>query len=166
MSGRIRQPSPAVTDQQWQMINWCVRATQSLRIPKSVGEIFGLIFSSEVALSFDDVVGLLGISAGSASYGLRALRRMGAIKTTYEPRSHRDYYIPEVSLRKLLNGFLAEVVLLHLGGTRETLEALAESLRSAGENEVGETLLARTEVLLQWNHQVGTALRAALDTLP
>ena len=164
-NGRVKRPSTSLSSRRWELIDACVRATQSIGIPRSIGEIFGVIFSSDLPLSFDDVVDLLGISAGSASHGLRALRRMGAINTVYQPRDHRDYYLAETSLRKLLNGFLAEVVLLHLGGSKERLESLASDMKNEAP-EASEPLLREiTELLLNWNRQVGTAFRAAMEAL-
>jgi hypothetical protein len=49
-------------------------------VPKSVGQIYGLLYASPEPLSFSDIVERLEISKGSASQGLQFLRSLGAIK--------------------------------------------------------------------------------------
>jgi DNA-binding transcriptional regulator GbsR (MarR family) len=51
-----------------------------LGLPKSVGEIYGLLFASAQPLTFADIEQKLGLSKGSVSQGLRALREVGAIR--------------------------------------------------------------------------------------
>ena len=51
-----------------------------LGLPKSVGEIYGLLFASAEPLSFVEVEGKLGLSKGSVSQGLRTLRDLGAVR--------------------------------------------------------------------------------------
>jgi len=86
-----------------------------LGLPRSVGQIYGLLFASSEPLSFSDFVERLEISKGSASQGLQLLRNIGAIRpvSTGSDRSDehsvgksRDYYEPELSLRKLVSGVL------------------------------------------------------------
>jgi hypothetical protein len=48
-------------------------------VPRSVGQIYGLLYSSREPLSFSDIVKRLGISKGSASQGLQLLRSLGAV---------------------------------------------------------------------------------------
>ena len=53
---------------------------QVFGVPKSVGQIYGLLYASPEPLSFSDIVERLDISKGSASQGLQLLRSLGAIK--------------------------------------------------------------------------------------
>jgi hypothetical protein len=50
-----------------------------LGIPKSIGQIYGVLYASATPLSFSDIVGRLEISKGSVSQGLQLLRSLGAI---------------------------------------------------------------------------------------
>jgi hypothetical protein len=52
---------------------------QVFGVPKSVGQIYGLLYASPEPLSFSDIVERLEISKGSASQGLQLLRSLGAI---------------------------------------------------------------------------------------
>lgn len=51
-----------------------------LGLPKSMGEIYGLVFASAEPPSFGDIEQKLGLSKGSVSQGLRSLRELGAIR--------------------------------------------------------------------------------------
>jgi hypothetical protein len=51
----------------------------ALGIPKSIGQIYGLLYASATPLSFSDIIERLEISKGSVSQGLQLLRSLGAI---------------------------------------------------------------------------------------
>ena len=51
-----------------------------LGLPKSMGEIYGLVFASAEPPTFADIEQKLGLSKGSVSQGLRALRELGAVR--------------------------------------------------------------------------------------
>lgn len=51
-----------------------------LGLPKSLGEIYGLVFASAEPTTFADIEHKLGLSKGSVSQGLRALRELGAVR--------------------------------------------------------------------------------------
>lgn len=50
-----------------------------LGLPKSMGEIYGILFASAEPLTFVEIEQKLDLSKGSVSQGLRALRELGAI---------------------------------------------------------------------------------------
>ena len=52
---------------------------QVFGVPKSVGQIYGLLYATPEPLSFSDIVDRLDISKGSASQGLQLLRSLGAV---------------------------------------------------------------------------------------
>lgn len=58
-----------------------------LGVPRSIGQIYGLLFASPRPLSFTDITEKLDISRGSASQGLKALRDLGAIHSADGARS-------------------------------------------------------------------------------
>lgn len=101
-----------------------VRASQILAVPRSIGEIYGLLFASSAPISMDGIVRQLGISKGSASQGLRWLKDAGAVRTTYIPGDRRDHFVAETELRKLAAGFLREQVRPHLDSGGNLLSRL------------------------------------------
>jgi DNA-binding transcriptional regulator GbsR (MarR family) len=133
---------------------------ETLGVPPSVGQIYGLLFASAQPLCFSDIVERLRISKGSASQGLQFLRALGAIKLApskgqpYE--AMRDYYDPELSLRKLVSGILQERIapLTLAGADRFTrLRRLAEEDRRQG-----EYMLSRVKQLETWRKRFKTVL--------
>lgn len=85
---------------------------QLFGVPSSVGEIYGLLYASLEPLSFSDIIERLDISKGSASQGLGLLRSLAAVHTAtpVDAIGRREYFSPELSLRKLLRGVLDERV--------------------------------------------------------
>lgn len=103
-------------------------------MPRSLGEIYGFVFSSATPVSFDDVVAKLNISTGSASQGLRQLRSIGALKTAYVPGDRRDHYQPEIDLRKLVDGLAKAMIEDQLRNGNERLSRLEEWMLSFRES--------------------------------
>ncbi|MGB1127957.1 MAG: GbsR/MarR family transcriptional regulator, partial [Opitutales bacterium] len=67
-----------------------VRAVDLIGFPRSVGEIYGLLFCAQEPVSFDDLVERLKISKGSVSQGLKLLRQLGAVRVHYIAGSRKD----------------------------------------------------------------------------
>jgi len=110
-----------------EIIEIFVRAAQLLNLPKSIGEIYGLLYASEAPLALDQIVDSLRISKGSASQGLRFLNNLGAVRKVYVPGDRRDHFEAEDRLRRLGEGLLRERVQPHLESGAERLNRL-ESL--------------------------------------
>jgi hypothetical protein len=72
-----RAGNPA--DFQSECIELFAEVVYALGLPRSIGQIYGLLYASPLPLSFSDIVERLDISKGSASQGLQLLRTLGAI---------------------------------------------------------------------------------------
>jgi DNA-binding transcriptional regulator GbsR (MarR family) len=154
----------ALSETQWELIEVCVRASQMVGMPRSVGEILGFLFCATGPVTFDDIVHGLGISNGSASHGLRFLRRLGAINVSFYARDRRDFFRVEKSLRRIVQGYLAENVLHHLGGIADRLRGLEGRIMQSTDPET-RALSERVTMLLNWNQKAGSAIAAALQAL-
>ena len=132
---------------------------QVLGLPRSIGQIYGLLFASPRPLSFTDIVQRLGISKGSASQGLRALREVGAILPAEAADGRREHFVPETELRKLIAGFLHGSIKPHLRAGTKRLEGfkVRHATALAAEGEVGRLLLERLGKLHSW-HRKGAAV--------
>ncbi len=118
--------SPVETE----FVSFFVGAARALKLPKSLGEIYGLLFASGGPRGFDEIVTTLRISRGSASQGLRVLRGFGAVRTTYVAGDRRDHYVAETELRKLVTGLLEETIAPQLAAGTERLDRLEGALRA------------------------------------
>jgi len=81
-----------------EVIAFFVEALQTLGLPKSLGEIYALIFLSPEAVSMAEISEQLSISMGTTSQGLRQLRQLKAVRTVYQPGERRDYFTAETEL--------------------------------------------------------------------
>lgn len=137
------------------VIEHFVDLAQMLGIPKSVGQIYGLLFCSSEPLSFGDIVEQLAMSKGSASQGLRLLRNLGAVNVVYKPADRRDFYLAETELRKLANGFLREQIIPRLEKGSRHLQLLSEA---AEKNHESSDLVVRLKRLREWHHKMNKLL--------
>ncbi len=144
------QESAALTPVEVEVIGVFVNAVKLLGVPKSIGEIYGLLFISSEPLSLDTLVVRLNISKGSASQGLKVLRALGAVRQVYVGGDRRDHYTAEIELKKLAAGFIREEVQPRLESGAERLARL-KSLAGRLEPSEGSFLQTRVAKLALWH---------------
>ena len=145
---------------EWEIavIDLFLNAANSFGLPKSYGQIYGLLFCRNQSLSMDEVMKLLEISKGSASQGLRALRQLGAVSSVFEPGDRREKFVAEIRLRKLVGGFFREQADPHLDkgvGRLKQIEALLGNLDKKDSFQRGAL---RHEILSGWHRQMSRLL--------
>jgi len=113
-------------------IDFFVRLMGILGMPRSVGEIYGLLYFSEKALSMNNISSRLGISIGSASQGLKTLKSLKAIKTSYVAGDRKDHYTAETEFRRLFSSFIQDEIMPHLESANNRIKRMESSL---SENE-------------------------------
>ena len=140
------------------VVDLFLHAVQSIGLPKSLGQIYGLLFCRDQPLAMDEVMKLLNISKGSASQGLRSLRQLGAISSVYAPGDRKERFLAEIRLRKLVAGFLKEQADPHMEKGISRLEHLRKLL-SAEEGEDSKMRgVLREEILSGWHRQMSRLL--------
>jgi DNA-binding transcriptional regulator GbsR (MarR family) len=139
-----------LNDLEKEVIDLFVQAARILGQPKSVGEIYGLLYISEKPLPMDAIIEKLQMSKGSASQGLKFLRNMRAVKLVYEVGDRRDHYLAEASLRALASGFISEEVEPHLESGKSRLERM-EQLLQESEGPNGKFHAERVKRLGNWH---------------
>ena len=152
--------NPLDTLDDWEdaVIDLFLNAANSFGLPKSYGQIYGLLFCRDQPLAMDEVMELLQISKGSASQGLRALRQLGAVSSVFSPGDRRERYMAEIRLRKLVGGFLREQADPHLekGTARlKQIESLVNDLEDEDSRKRG---VRRHEILSGWHRQMSRLL--------
>lgn len=133
-----------------QVVDVFVDGVKVLGLPKSLGEIYGLLFVSPVALSLDDVVSKLGLSKGSASQGLRMLRELGAVKEAEGQGGRRTLYQPDVDLKRLVGGFIREQVRPHLESGKGKVGDLLKMANQEDNKELKKFYRMRIQKLDSW----------------
>ena len=150
--------SAGLSSLQRQVVEFFVDGVRVLGLPRSLGEIYGLLFISPDPLSLDDLVRILGISKGSASQGLRTLRTLGAVREASGNGDRRTYYEPAVELKRLVGGFIREQVRPHLDSGKSKLQLLSETANRIEQPDEREFVTARIERLESWMKRGGQVL--------
>ena len=133
-----------------QVVDVFVDGVKVIGLPKSLGEIYGLLFLSPEPLALDDVVKKLGLSKGSASQGLRMLRELGAVKEAEGNGGRRTLYTPDVDLKRLVGGFIREQVRPHLESGKGKVSGLIKATASEVDRELRKFYRARLQKLDAW----------------
>ena len=156
---------PAISEKtegldEWEsaVIDLFLNAANSFGLPKSYGQIYGLLFCRDQALAMDEVMNLLKISKGSASQGLRALRQLGAISSNYAPGHRKERFVAEIRLRKLVSGFLREQADPHLEKGVARLKQIEGLLAGSGSKDSRIRGTRRHVILSGWHRQMSRLL--------
>ncbi len=141
---------------EWEVavVDLFLNAVQSVGLPKSLGQIYGLLFCRDHPLAMDEVMNLLSISKGSASQGLRSLRQLGAVSSVYAGGDRKERFVAEIRLRKLVSGFLKEQAEPHMEKGVFRLENLRKLLDDEGDDVSKERGVRREEILSGWHRQM------------
>lgn len=118
-------------------------------LPKSVGEIYGLLFVATKPLSMDDLIERLQISVGAASQGLKLLRSVGAVKVVYTPGERRDHYVADLELSKFAAAFIKEELNPRMQRAIERIERMEVEARTLDSAEQ-KIAFQRIERLKHW----------------
>ncbi len=149
---------PSLNPAEIEAIHLFVRFAAMLGLPRSVAEIYGLLFMSEKPLTMDTLIERLNISKGSASQGLKYLQDLGAVRTVYVVSERRTHYEAVAELRRLAGRFLNHQIQAHFessGALLDGLEAQTQLLPDAQRKHAME----RIELLRRWE-------RTGRDVLP
>ena len=145
-----------------EVIDLFVRMAGLLNLPRSVGELYGLLFISPKPLCINDCMVKLSISKGSTSQGLKILRSFGAVNTVYVPGERRDYFEAESALRRIVTGFVKEQVRPHLENGKERMARL-DKLVDASDPDEKEFFADRIQRLRGWQKHANLLLPFALN---
>lgn len=158
-SDAIKNSAPAARalSFEWECVGLFSGFLHALGVPKSIGAIYGLLFASAEPLCFAQIVEKLEVSKGSVSLGLAFLRQSGAVKVVEIAGDRREFYVPELGLRRLASGLIKEKI---QPLAKETQGAVARLKRHAEAARGGrsEFQLERVEQLEIWHRQLGRVL--------
>jgi HTH-type transcriptional regulator, glycine betaine synthesis regulator len=144
-------PEPAIlTPLERLVIDFFVDGTRVLGLPKSLGEIYGLLYISPAPLALDDVVEKMKLSKGSASQGLKMLRELGAVKESPDQNGRRTLYVPDVDLKRLVGGFIREQIRPHLESGKDKATDLRKMANVVDDLETKKFYLSRIKKLENW----------------
>lgn len=129
-----------------------------LGLPKSVGEIYGVLYCTRQPMTMFDIIERLGISKGSASQGLKMLRTLGAVREVSNPEDRKTYFEADVELKQIVGGFIREEIRPHLHSGKQKLETLAEEINTIEDPETKAFYDERVHRLDRWSKKANLVL--------
>lgn len=141
--------APTLSELEIEAIDLFISFMKLIGLPKSVGEIYGLLFVSGPALNAEQITERLQISAGAASQGLKLLRSLGAVRSIYVPGDRRDHFSSDLDLSTFASAFIKEELNPRLEKASERIERM-EVLAKQMEGEEREAAFKRIERLRHW----------------
>jgi DNA-binding transcriptional regulator GbsR (MarR family) len=168
-TGRAEDPKPAqavkpLNALEVEVIDLFVQFSRMMGQPKSVAEIYGLLFVSPRPLSMEETMERLKISKGSTSQGLRFLRSLGAVKQVYVPGQRAAHFECVAQLRNLAARFLRDQILAHLDGSLDRVDRLAALVQDLPHDE-RELVRGRIGMLESWQKKTRKILPIVLKIL-
>ena len=146
---KLKPASSPLSPAELEIIQLFVRFSRTLGQPRSVAELYGLLFVSPHPLDMDYLIEQLRLSKGSASQGLKYLQELGAVRTVYVAGDRRTRYEAVAELRNLAGRFLRQHVWNHFEDSEDRLEHLAaQAQKLSGEKR--KHLNARIKLLRSW----------------
>ncbi len=143
-----------------ELADFFVRMAGILGVPRSVAEIYALLYVSSGPVDFDHIQGRLGISKGSVSQGLKFLRDHEMILSVKEKGARRERWQPTPSLAASLVTLLRSQVLPALEQAQPGLQRVLGDAQARGAQP---EVIERLTRLNRWNSR---ALELAPLLLP
>ncbi len=147
-----------------EIIDFFMQLSRVLGQPKSVAEIYGLLFISALPLSMEELMNRLNLSKGSTSQGLRFLRNAGAIRSVYVPGQRAIRYEAVAELRALATRFVRDQIVPRLDDGLVRLERAAALVKSLPASERTRAH-ARMNMLHSWQKKTRRMLPLMLKLL-
>jgi DNA-binding transcriptional regulator GbsR (MarR family) len=160
-------PVPAddrVTALETEAIQMFIAVARLLGYPRSVGEIFGILFAAEKPLTFEGISRKRGISAGSVSIGLRHLRSLGVVVATPVAGDRRDYFTVNDDFGRVNASLIRHHIEPRVTAARrkiDRIKTMADELAQSGPH--GD-LAARLQRFADWQSQLMRGIAPLLKT--
>lgn len=129
-----------------------------LGLPKSLGEIYGVLFTSPKPRTMQYLIDNLGISKGSVSQGLKMLRTLGAVREVEFSDDRKTYFEADIELKKLVGGFIREEIRPHLKSGQDKLSKLELELEKIEDPELRGFYKERIKRLDRWSGKANLVL--------
>lgn len=160
---------PSVTLFEWElvMIDVFVRGAAMFGLRKSFGMVYGLLYCSHEPLSTQELQEKLLLSRGAVVEALQFLRRLGAVRVHLKIGERRDFFSAETDLKKIVRGFLKEILEPALEKADIRLAQATEAAADAGTpppcaksrgNAAAAFARSRVEALALWKSRFAETL--------
>ena len=114
------------------------RLAQAAGLPRSVGEIYGLLYLSENPLSAPEIGKALSISKGSVSTGTRQLLALGFIRKVWMQAERKDHFEAVLELGDMLRSAYDRIFKVRAQNAERRLDSVQDSLELSREEMTPE----------------------------
>ncbi len=117
-------PSRARAD----LIETTAKAAMSLGLPKSTGQIYGLLYLSPQPLALEEIAEQLSISKASVSTGVRELVARQVLRQVFVPGERRDFYEAQGDLVEVIRAIYQDALKPKMSSAQRRLNGLLAAL--------------------------------------
>lgn len=140
-------------------IDYFVPFVQMFGLPKSIGQIYGLLFVSPEALPMVSIQARLGISKGSLSQGLSLLKDLGAVTLHSLEGDRREHYRADLEVSRITNHFFENRLEPRLQNGRGRLSVMMGLIdESLTDTEDSTEVKTRVAALQKWHKRGGSII--------
>jgi len=147
---------PPINAIEMQMIAYFSDAIKAFGLPKSVGEIYGLLYASPAPVTMIDIEQRLQISKGSASQGLKMLRVINAVHEENDGR--KTLYTANIELKDIIGGIIKEKIQPHLQEGKASLEELDGLIQQSNDASLQAFYQSRSDKMSVWRKKSSLVL--------
>jgi len=120
-----RKPLPRV---RLELVDIFGRMAQALSFPRSMGEIYGLLYLAPVPMSAPEISEALSISKGSVSTGTRQLLSLGFLRKVWLQEERKDYFEAVLELGDMVRTAYEQVFKVRAVNAERRLTDVSETL--------------------------------------
>ena len=148
----LEESARVLTPTELGMVKTWVELADALGLPKSLAQIYGLIFTSKKPVSAQDCVDALKISRSSAGQGLKSLRDIGAIRAAFHLGARREAFVIEPDLGLVMQGMTKGRV----APAFESFFAQTALIEQSLNPHTDQFLMSRIQKLHRWRIKLGS----------
>lgn len=151
---RDKRQEATATELELESVDYFVSFAQMMGFPKSIGQIYGLLFMSFDPIPMDEVIEKLSISKGSASQGLNLLRELGAVQSKRIEGDRKEFFEANFNASRMVQRFLDEKLEPRLENAEERIERMREGIARLPKEEVARGVVeGRLRALEKWQRR-------------
>jgi len=149
--------SDQLTQLESETIDYFVSFVQIFGLPRSIGQIYGLLFVSREPLDMMEIMNRLRISKGSVSQGLNLLKELGAISSVRKSDDRREHFEADFRVSRIVNHFISERLNPRLESGERRLTSMIE-LAHKQLIEEEDVVVVRLHALRKWQSRAKRVL--------
>ena len=146
-------------DEEYEALRPWVALAEDLGLPRSIGQLYGLIFLSDRPVSAQQCAERLKMSRSSAGQGLRTLKEFGAIKSNFQLGERSEHFVIEPDLGVLITRILEGRLLPAFAAFFRRVEELE---KASGDNDFARERVLK---LKRWEMKLGGSVAKLREDL-